>query len=44
MRSVVPEAGMKGKDKYLYPTVYVRCKLCVHALDTCFWHNTSHMY
>ena len=23
MRSAVPEAGIKGRDKYLYPTVIV---------------------
>ena len=50
--NVVPEAGNTGRDKALHPTMYVGCncfslplifvvcKLCLRARDTCFWHNT----
>ena len=36
MKSLVPEAGISGKDKYLQPTVFCGMQLLIFSWDTCF--------
>ena len=39
----VPGTAIKGRDKQLHPADTVGCKSLVPALDTCFWHTSSHI-
>ena len=39
-RTLVPEAGISGRDKKLHPTVFCGMQLFIPAWDTCFWHQS----
>ena len=43
MRTLVPEAGISGKDKQLHATEYCRMQLLIPSWDTCFWHHNPHI-
>ena len=43
MRTLVPEAGISGRDKSLHPTVNCGMQLLIPVRDTCFWHQSPHM-
>ena len=43
MMTFMPEVGISGMDKLLHPTDYCGMQLLIHAWDTFFWHQSSHV-
>ena len=42
--TLVPEAGIPGRDKWLHLTVFCEMQLFIPAWDTCFWCQSPHLW
>ena len=44
MRTLLPEAGISGKDKLMHPTEYCGMQLLITAWDICFLHQSPYIW